>query len=154
MESVSSRNEVVDECRKAKRNYLELKLNRNRSNPERIWGTLKGLLKGDSLNENYKEIQYGDIIINNMNEMANLFNRFFVDSISGSVEDTGAINLAMDKYTECEYRVFKPIDLKQLNQIVDKLENKSGTEEGITVEVMKKVIAIAGKTICRMLNRS
>lgn len=45
-------NKVVDECRKAKRNYLELRLDKNRNDPKRMWGTLKELLKGNSNSDN------------------------------------------------------------------------------------------------------
>lgn len=37
--------------------------------------------------------------------------------------------------------------------IVIKLPNKSGTEEGITVEVMKFVVEIAGHKIAYIVNR-
>lgn len=35
------RNKVVNECRKAKKIYLELRLDNNKSDPKRIWGSLK-----------------------------------------------------------------------------------------------------------------
>jgi len=61
------RNKVVDECRKAKRNYLELRLDKNKKDPKRMWGTLREMLKGNSYNDNkYEEIQYGDIMLNNI----------------------------------------------------------------------------------------
>lgn len=54
------RNKVVDECRKAKKNYLESKLDKNKKNPKRMWGSLKELLKGNVYNNNiYREIQSG-----------------------------------------------------------------------------------------------
>jgi len=46
------RNKVVDECRKAKRIYLESKLDKNKKNPKRMWGSLKELLKGNKYNNN------------------------------------------------------------------------------------------------------
>lgn len=32
-------------------------------------------------------------------------------------------------------------------------KHKSGTEEGITMEIMKKVVTVAGTKICYILNR-
>jgi len=77
------RNKVVDECRKAKRNYLELRLDKNKKFPKRMWGTLREMLKGNSYSDNiYEEIQYDDILLNNICEMVNIFNKYLVNNIS------------------------------------------------------------------------
>ncbi|CAL1680966.1 unnamed protein product [Lasius platythorax] len=75
------RNKVVDECRKAKREYLEEKLDKNRKDPKQMWRSLKEIMKGSSYNNEYKEIRYGDNIISNVEEMANKFNCYFVNSV-------------------------------------------------------------------------
>jgi len=127
------RNKVVDECRKAKSNYLELRLDKNKKDPRRMWGTLKEILKGNSYSDNiYREIQCDDIMINDIYEMANIFNKYLVNSLSMTVEDDYAMEVTMEKYTESQFEVFNVIDVDELKRIVSRLENKSGTEEGIT----------------------
>jgi len=149
------RNGVVDECRKAKRVYLESKLDKNKKNPKRMWGSLKELLNGNKYNNNiYREIQYGTLLYNNIYEMANIFNKYFVDSLLTTTDDDHNRDLEMNKYTDSEFEVFSVISVDKLREIVYKLENKSGTEEGITVEIMKKVVMVADTKICYLLNRS
>jgi len=61
----------------------------------------------------------------------------------------------MEKYTESQFEAFNVMGVDELKRIVNRLENKSGiTEEGITVEIMKKVVLIAGTKICYLMNRS
>jgi len=149
------RNKVVDECRKAKRIYLESKLDKNKKNPKRMWGSLKELLKGNKYNNNiYREIQCGNLMYNNIYEMANIFNKHFVDSLLTTTDEDLNMDLEMNNYTDSEFEVFSVISVDKLSEIVCKLENKSGTEEGITVEIMKKVVMVAGTKICYLFNRS
>lgn len=70
--------------------------------------------------------------------MANIFNGYFVNSISMNVEEEYITELMMEKYTENQFELFSVIDVKGLNRIVYRLENKNGSEEGITVEIIKK----------------
>jgi hypothetical protein len=150
------RNKAVDVCRKAKRDYLELRLDKNKKDPKKMWGLLKELLKGNSFSDNIcQEIQCKNIIFNNPDEMANIFNRFFIDSITVTKKDDCEIDLIRNrKYTENEFEAFSLIEVGYLYHVVKKLANKSGTEEGITVDIMKKVVAVAGTKLCCIFNRS
>jgi len=60
----------------------------------------------------------------------------------------------VEKCTESQFEAFNVIGVDKLKRIVNRLENKSGTEEGITVEIMKKVVSVAGTKICHIMNRS
>lgn len=51
-------------------------------------------------------------------------------------------------------KVFQKIEEDVLKSIVRMLPNKSGTEEGITVEVMKFVVEAAGSMIAYIANKS
>ncbi|KMQ86761.1 rna-directed dna polymerase from mobile element jockey-like protein [Lasius niger] len=152
------RNKAVDICRKdiCKRDYLESKLDKNKSDPKRMWETLKELMKGSSFGDNiYGEIQYGNNLYNDKREMANLFNKYYVDSVKSFREtDYKMDSIREVKYTECVFEVFSKIEIAELNRIVQNLANKNGTEEGINVGIMKIVIAVAGGKICQILNKS
>lgn len=116
---------MVDECRKAKRNYLESSLDKNKKNPRLMWRSLREMLKGSTSKDNtYREIQCGDTLYSNVNEMANRFNRYFVDSLSEILENNNTMEIIIDKYTESKFEVFSTINVDELNRIVHRLENK------------------------------
>jgi len=64
------RNKVVDTNRKAKREYLERRLDKNKGEPKQMWRLLKEMLKDTSLSREYKELQCGNRINNHVKEMA------------------------------------------------------------------------------------
>jgi len=103
------------------------------------------MLKGNSYSDNiYEEIQYGDIMFNNIYEMANIFNKYLVNSISLIVKEDYASELRMEKYTGSQFEAFNVIGVNELKRIVNRLENKSGTEEDIIVEWVPIVHGLIG----------
>jgi len=48
------RNQVVDASRKAKRKYLERRLDKNKGEPKQMWRFLKEMLKGTPIIQNVK----------------------------------------------------------------------------------------------------
>lgn len=54
------RNNVLDICRKAKRGYLEEKLDKKKNDPKQMWKVLKEMLKGITSNNEYKELRCGN----------------------------------------------------------------------------------------------
>lgn len=141
------RNKTVDICRKAKRKYLEEKLDNNKRSPKLMWKTLKEMLKGNPSNIKYKEMECKNEINNNKEEMSNKFNCYFIDSVRflTKTEDIEMDFLDSVNKTDKALEVFQIIGKENLCCIVQKLENKSGTEEGITVEIMKLVVEIAAE---------
>ncbi|CAL1671998.1 unnamed protein product [Lasius platythorax] len=75
------RNLTVDACRKAKREYLEKKLDKNKRNPKQIWNILKDMLKSNSVSRECSELLCANKVINKVEEMAERFNYYFIDSI-------------------------------------------------------------------------
>lgn len=120
-----------------------------------MWMSLKELLKGNSSKEViYKEVQHGKTISKNKYEIADMFNKYFVQSVPINMEENSTMNITNNNYIDSEFKIFSKIDKEQLHKLVVKLKDKSGTEEGITVEVMKKVISVAGTKLCYLLNKS
>lgn len=118
-----------------------------------MWGLLKKLLKGNSSDDMYKEIRCGEKVFTNVYDMANIFNKYLVDSVSMNDESDNIDELTEYRYTECTFDVFSAIEIGQLSRLVNKLENKIGTEEDITVGIMKKVVTVAGVKICYIMNK-
>lgn len=147
------RNKTVDICRTKKRGYLEERIEKNKKDPKNMWKVLKELVKGKrNNNKEYKEIQCGNTIIYKVEEMTDIFNCYFVDSIR-ILDSKDHIDKVIEnrRYSESIWEVFKKIGEEQLYEIVRKLENKAGTEEGISTEVMKCVVEAAAKNFVTYL---
>jgi len=132
------RNKVVDANRKAKREYLKSRLDMNKGEPKQMWKLLKEMLKGTSNNIECNELQCGNRIVNNVKEMAEEFNRYFVSSIIQLAEENDVDDLPIEITVEHPNSVFEQFDRiheRDLRNMVGKLVNKAGTEEGITVGV-------------------
>jgi len=119
-----------------------------------MWRLLKEMLKGTSNNTERKELQCGNRIVNNVKEMAEEFNRYFVSSITQLAERNDVDDLPIAIAVEHPSSVFEQFDrihARDLRNIVRKLVNKAGTEEGITV--MKLVMEVADEKVCHIINR-
>jgi len=150
------RNKIVDASRKAKRGYLERRLDMNKGEPKQMWRLLKEMLKGTSNNTECKELQCGNKIANNVKEMAEEFNRYFVSSIIQLAEKNDVDDLPIAITVEHPSSVFEQFDRiheRDLRNMVGKLVNKVGTEEGITVGFMKLVMKVAGEKVYHIINR-
>lgn len=94
-------------------------------------------------------------IISYVEEIANKFNYYFVDSVRqlriDSSRDGSKNNII--RYENNTFMVFKEIEIQWLYRVVSKLANKAGTKEGITVEIMKLVVEAQDKKVCHILNR-
>jgi len=82
------------------------------------------------------------------------FNRYFVSSIIQLAEENDVDDLPIE--ITVEYSVFEQFDRiheRDLRNMVGKLVNKAGIEEGITVEIMKIVMEVAGEKVSHIINR-
>jgi len=142
------RNKVVDTCRKAKREYLEKRLDKKKGEPKHMWRLLKDMLKSISHNREYEELLCGNRINNNVKEMADEFNKYFVDSITEIAKGNGEEDFPIGNehlssvFEQFVYRIHE----RDLRNMVGKLVNKAGSEEGVTIEIMKLVMEVAGET--------
>lgn len=101
------RNKTVIVCRKAKRQYLEEKLDKNKKNSKQMWKTLKEMLKGKSVSTEYKEVKIGGEIITNKEEMVDRFNQYFIESVKLKKKDNEEDKFDDIKYTDSEFGVFR-----------------------------------------------
>jgi len=150
------RNKVVDTCRKTKREYLGKRLDKNKGEPKQMWKLLQEMLNSTSHNREYKELQCENRINNNVKEVADEFNKYFVDSITEIAEGSEVDDLSFEIAVEHPGSVFEQfngIHECELRNMVGKLVNKAGTEEGITVKIMKFVMEVAGEKVSHIVNR-
>jgi len=150
------RNRTVDICRKTKREYLENKLDKSKSKPKQMWKVLKEMLKESKSSTEYKELKHDGKIIRNREQMADIFNNYFVESVEQlriNVEGSRSGRI-IDAYTDKIFEKFELIEVGSLKNTTRKLCNKSGTEEGITIKIMKLIVEVAGEKINCIFNRS
>jgi len=114
------------------------------------------MLKGSKGSTEYKELKHDSKIIRNREQMADIFNNYFVDSVEQlriNVEGSRPGRI-IDAYTDKIFERFELIEVGSLKITTRKLCNKSGTEEGITVKIMKLIVEVAGEKIACIFNRS
>lgn len=76
-----------------------------------MWSVLKEMIKGKRSDKEYKEIQIENRIIDKIEEMADIFNRYFVDSIKIlSNEDQGENDIESRRYSDNVWKVFEQIE--------------------------------------------
>ena len=113
------------------------------------------ILKGNDSRKEYRELRYNNVTISSREEMADVFNKYFVDSVTQlRKNDWSEDELDYVQYTDNTMEAFLKVEDERLKSIVRKLPNKSGTEEGITVEVMKFVVEVAGHKLAHIYNKS
>ena len=77
-----------------------MSLDNNKNNPRQMWKVLNELLKDNSKNLQ-KQIRYGDKIIKDAKDMANEFNRYFINSVKLMMNNQRINYVGEIKYTEC-----------------------------------------------------
>jgi len=85
------------------------------------------------------------------------FNKYFLDSIKEIVAENGEGDLPIgnahpiyvfEQFDTCIHSIY----MRDLRKMIGKLVNKAGTEEGVTVEIMKLVMEVAGERVCYIVN--
>jgi len=145
-----TRNKTVEMCRKAKREYLKERLDDSKNDPKQMWKVLKEILKGKDSGKEYRELRYNNVTICSREEMADIFNKYFVESVTQLRKEEWIENdLDKVQYTNSTMEVFQKIEDESVKSIVRKLPNKSGTEE-----VMKFIVEVAGQKVAHICNKS
>jgi len=113
------RNKVVDTYRKAKRDNVEKRLDKNKGEPKQMWRLLKEMLKSTLHNREYKELQCGNRINNNVKKMADKFNKYFIDSITEIAAGNGEGDLPIgNEHPICVFEQFDRIHERDLRNMV------------------------------------
>lgn len=132
----SERNAVVKLIKTKKKEYYENIVDYNKSDPTKMWKTLKELIKGEQGGSVDNNINFE--ILDDIEEcnIADKFNVYYVKSISNimksidtkGIKKTGNRPICVIENKDI-MKNFEPIDASDLEQIVRELPQKSGTEE-------------------------
>lgn len=156
----TNRNNFVTILRREKKAYFEEKIDRVRNDSREMWKTLKKVTdERKTVNKQSGLINFPNSLDCDEESVASKFNNYFVDSIIDIAEnikhpDHEVIEMETNIEEGNALNTFQPIDIKQLKNIVLKLPNKAGTEEGLTAEILKKTFWRCGHALLNIVNMS
>lgn len=157
----NERNAVVKLIREKKKEYNENMIDQNKSDPVKMWKTLKEVIKGEPMERNIIENIDFEILDNiNKCNIADKFNLFYMQSIENIVSSVERDRTKTDKRTiyviemRNTFEDFEIIEAKYLERIVMNLSNKKGTEEGISSELLKAIFHVIKDEFVGVINDS
>ena len=158
-----NRNNFVTHLRSEKQKFYLDKIDSNRHDSREMWKTLKQVIdehKNVSNLHSSRPISFeADSSEVNVN-VANKFNKYFVNSINNIVNSIEEPELVLPDMKDCTKEnsdlldSFKPITLEQLKTVIFSLPSKKGTNEGISMEVIKKTFWRCGHALLNIINMS
>lgn len=153
----NKRNAVVKIIRENKKKYYENNIDNRKSNPTKMWKTLKELIGNKKKTENKKGITFNGVQYKTELEISDRFNTFFIQSIDDVLNEIDTQN---DDEADIEQvqiealKKFTEISHDEMDVIIRNMENKKGTEEGISTEILKMAWKSVGREILMVINRS
>lgn len=142
--------------RKNKKEYYEQNIDKRKTNPIEMWKTIKELIGNKkSTNAGTKEINFKDKQYKDEKTIANEFNEFFIQSIEeiiGDEEDTERAEDRIEIKGGEELSQFEEITYRELDKIIRNLEDKKGTDEGITTRILKMAWKCISEEIIIVVN--
>lgn len=153
------RNEVVNCLKVKKSNYYFQKIDKFRNNPKEMWKTLKKLIKSKST-ELPKYIRFenntGTTILKDDSQIANCFNKYFIESISNIIESIESpvdwCNLNNNLYLP--FLNFKPLTMRELRIIINSLGGKCSVSNILNEKMLSEIFETIGHIILNLVNTS
>jgi hypothetical protein len=155
------RNYVVELIRKSKSNWYESEIEECGRDSGKMWKVIKRLVKGNVNKDNNEQgILFGNVQYTDDLRVAEEFNKYYVNSINEIVKSIG-VNQIVDydgQVNEIDMTMrlnkFEEISVIDLKNIISKLGNKKGTNEGITIKILKLVVGLFAEEYVKIINAS
>jgi len=157
------RNKLTKLIKQKKREYNDSTIDKNKKDNKKLWKHLKQIVSKKPKNS-VSKVQFDNKICDKNEDIADNFNKFFIDSIT---EINGAILNSSQNNNNCDnllintindnnegWLSFREVTSKELSDIVNKLENKACTEDGINAEVIKKAWPYINEQFVKLVNMS
>lgn len=156
------RNAVVKLIKNKKKEYYENMINSNRKDPQKMWKTLKEILKGETtVVKLIDKVDFEGIVSSEEGTIADKFNEYYVKSVSNIVDSIGSagqkkgrkktIFIIEDKDL---MENFTLISVEELEKTVMGLPTKKGTEEGISSDILKTAFNTIKEEFRELINTS
>lgn len=139
-----------------KNEFYQKQIDNCRGDSKKMWKKLKELINTDR-NKVPDSIKFNDDIMTNPFDIAENFNKYFIDSISeihASINNTaGNIDLNNVGQNCSSVFTFRQIDIAKLNTVIAGMKNKASTD-GITLQIIKDSMPIIGNVLLEIINDS
>lgn len=151
------RNLVTSMKRSNKEQYFTSQLANNNNNPREVWKTINKIISNNGMSKSNNvslRAENGNAVKNE--KVSEVLNNYFVNigkSLASKLPrppgKTATINLMK------KLRSFRPVNVAEVECIIDKLKNKNNpTEDGVTSKVLKKCKSSLSPFICKLINLS
>ena len=154
------RNRVVNENRKSKIQYYDSYFQQNKANMKNLWTGIKEIIntKSRSSLQNTSQLIAGGKIYNDPQQMANIFNNFFVDvpnKVCSEIPRTKKSPLDYLKQRTTDSIFLQPIIYTEIEDIISCLQNgKSTGPFSIPIKVLKLLNPYISKQLAHIFNQS
>lgn len=157
------RNEIVKLIHKAKKEYFENEIDNTKSDPKQMYKVINNLLKKDKTTElSYKNIKFDNDETETLSnkELANKFNKFFIDSIEQIIltRDNNNVNSNLFNLFNFDclnyFNHFDEINMDKLYNLINKLDANKRSPEGINKQILYNVCESIGEHFLDILNTS
>ena len=154
------RNRVVNENRKSKIQYYDSYFQQNKANMKNLWTGIKEIIntKSKSSLQNISQLIVGGKICKDPQQMANIFNNFFVDvpnQVCSEIPRTKKSPLDYLKQRTTDLIFLRPIIYTEIEDIISCLQNgKSTGPFSIPIKVLKLLNPYIFKQLAYIFNQS
>lgn len=151
------RNNIVNKIRIEKEKYFAETIDLNRHKPKELWKNLKTLLPGR------KPVIQSEIIFDTKKvtheiDIANKFNKYFVDSIDSIIQSippaTSVSTPEIIRVPNSIFSKFEKISMSKMKQFIKMLKNVGGGENGISKQVLCDAAYAVGDRLLDVINTS
>lgn len=149
------RNKAVSIIRYERKKYYQENIDLCRGNSKKMWRTLKKLIgNAGSDKKNIDNIKFErDTGCQEEN-----FNNFYADSIKNIAESIEDVNKNFDSVvvdrSDISFPCFKLLSLNKLRKIVMDLKNKSTSDDGLNIKLIKELFDVIGYPLLNLVNTS
>ena len=152
------KNKLTNIMRNCKKDYYNKLLENHKHNIKGIWNILNSIIRNKSRQINYPQYFIeNNKIINNMNDVINKFNDFFVNIGPNLVEEIqDPVSSSDNLIVRNPMTMFlKPVEEKEIIDIVHDCKNKTSTDYNeIDMIIVKRVIHGISKPLMHIFNLS
>ena len=129
--------------RASKKHYFDINFEKAKKNPKKTWGLIKEAIGTNTGNAKINKISVDGNVIENSQEIANEFNKFFTSAGKKISDDIIPTDRLPESYlpNNCEHNLeFSPVSQAEVVNIIRNFQPKSSFDiEGISMKLMKYV---------------
>ncbi|XP_057335410.1 uncharacterized protein LOC130674159 [Microplitis mediator] len=152
------RNMVVDEIRKAKKNFYAHLIDKNKTDSRKMWTNLKALIGNKNKRMQRNEISFDNECCDNAIIIADKFNQYFISSVENIVEE---IDKTVTEPDELSLIGIKTIlnklgttNEEELDKIIKNFDTNKEKNNLVSPEALVKVWDINKQIISELINSS